>query len=70
LQHFQFFRFGLSLSIPLFSVLQIQPIPTEESLQQKLQDKTNWDAYKSMTVSNFIVVKKQLHEHGLDALFL
>ncbi|XP_045203529.2 cyclic nucleotide-binding domain-containing protein 2-like isoform X2 [Mercenaria mercenaria] len=48
----------------------IQPIPSEESLQQKLQDQTNWDAYKSMTVSNCVVFKKQLHEHEVDALYL
>lgn len=48
----------------------IQPIPTEESLQQKLQDQTNWDAFKSMTVSNFIVAKKHLHDHeGESMLF-
>ncbi|WAQ98799.1 CNBD2-like protein, partial [Mya arenaria] len=48
----------------------IQPIPTEKSLQQKLQDQANWDAYKTMTVSNFIVLSRQLHEHQTESLFL
>lgn len=50
---------------PLF---QIQPIPTEASLQQKLQDKTNWEAFKTMTVTKFILYKKDLHDYA--ALYL
>ncbi|XP_022321379.2 uncharacterized protein LOC111123374 isoform X3 [Crassostrea virginica] len=36
----------------------LQPIPTEESLQQKLQDNTNWEAYKALTVVNHMVQHK------------
>lgn len=57
-------------TLQCFASLKIQPIPSEESLQQKLQDKANWDAYKSMTVSNFVVCRKQLHEHETEALYL
>lgn len=42
----------------------IQPIPTVESLQQKLQDKTNWDAFKTMTVTNFMLYVKDLHDYS------
>lgn len=37
---------------------QLQPIPSEESLQQKLQDNTNWEAYKALTVVNHMVQHK------------
>ncbi|OWF46625.1 Cyclic nucleotide-binding domain-containing protein 2 [Mizuhopecten yessoensis] len=37
----------------------LQPIPTEESLQQKLQDKTNWEAYKALTVVTHLLYKRQ-----------
>ncbi|KAK3099955.1 hypothetical protein FSP39_012490 [Pinctada imbricata] len=36
----------------------LQPIPTDESLQQKLQDKTNWEAYKAITVVNHMIHRK------------
>lgn len=36
----------------------LQPIPSEESLQQKLQDNTNWEAYKALTVVNHMVQHK------------
>ncbi|KAJ8297714.1 hypothetical protein KUTeg_024245 [Tegillarca granosa] len=39
-----------------------QPLPTEESLQQKLQDKTNWEAYKTMTVVKYISNKQAVYE--------
>ncbi|KAK3611132.1 hypothetical protein CHS0354_014877 [Potamilus streckersoni] len=45
----------------------IQPIPTEESLQQKLQDKTNWEAFKSKTVAQYFMYKRQLQDY--DSLF-
>ena len=47
-----------------FILFQIQPIPTEESLQQKLQDKTNWDAFKTMTITKFMLYKKDLHDYA------
>ncbi|XP_060078864.1 cyclic nucleotide-binding domain-containing protein 2-like [Ylistrum balloti] len=37
----------------------LQPIPSEESLQQKLQDKTNWEAYKALTVVSHLLYKRQ-----------
>ena len=49
---------------------QIQPIPSEESLQQKLQDQANWDAFKTMTVSNCVVLQKRQHEHDFDDLYI
>ncbi|XP_070552935.1 cyclic nucleotide-binding domain-containing protein 2-like isoform X3 [Ptychodera flava] len=33
--------------------LMLRPYPTESSLQQRLQDQTNWQAYKSMMLSTF-----------------
>ncbi|XP_062585589.1 cyclic nucleotide-binding domain-containing protein 2-like isoform X1 [Saccostrea cucullata] len=36
----------------------LQPIPSEESLQRKLQDSTNWEAYKALTVVNHKVHQK------------
>ncbi|XP_013419734.1 uncharacterized protein LOC106180321 [Lingula anatina] len=43
----------------------IQPYPSEESLQQKLQNRTNWDAFKTLTMKRYIAKKKLL-----DTLFL
>ncbi|XP_048775168.2 cyclic nucleotide-binding domain-containing protein 2-like isoform X2 [Ostrea edulis] len=40
----------------------LQPIPSEESLQRKLQDSTNWEAYKALTVVNHMVQQKTLHD--------
>lgn len=45
---------------------QLQPIPSEESLQQKLQDNTNWEAYKALTVVNHMVQHKA---HGDSQFF-
>lgn len=42
--------------------LQLQPIPSESSLQQKLQNKTNWEAYKAMTVVNHLLYRKHVHK--------
>lgn len=42
----------------------IQPIPTEASLQQKLQDKTNWDAFKTRTITSLMLYKKDLHDYA------
>lgn len=44
----------------------LQPIPSEESLQQKLQDNTNWEAYKALTVVNHMVQHKA---HGDSQFF-
>ncbi|KAK2146642.1 hypothetical protein LSH36_592g00048 [Paralvinella palmiformis] len=44
----------------------IQPYPTEESLQQKLQDMSNWEAFKTMTVTDYILFSKYVH----DTLYL
>jgi hypothetical protein len=48
-------------------MFQLQPLPSEDSLQQKLQDKTNWEAYKALTVIDQILYKRQLH--STDSLF-
>ncbi|XP_064636320.1 uncharacterized protein LOC135493189 isoform X2 [Lineus longissimus] len=40
----------------------VQPYPTEDHLQQKLQDQVNWEAYKAVTFQNEIVYKKKLHD--------
>ncbi|XP_071126077.1 cyclic nucleotide-binding domain-containing protein 2-like isoform X2 [Mytilus edulis] len=45
----------------------LQPLPSEESLQQKLQDKTNWEAYKALTVIDQILYKRQVQ--NTDSLF-
>ncbi|XP_052077495.1 cyclic nucleotide-binding domain-containing protein 2-like isoform X2 [Mytilus californianus] len=45
----------------------LQPLPSEESLQQKLQDKTNWEAYKALTVIDQILYKRQIQ--NTDSLF-
>lgn len=50
-------------------MLQIRPIPTEESLQKKLQDKTNWDAFKTLTLSKEVLHKKMLHDHHESLYF-
>ncbi|XP_069131070.1 cyclic nucleotide-binding domain-containing protein 2-like isoform X2 [Argopecten irradians] len=42
----------------------LQPIPSEESLQQKLQDKTNWEAYKALTVVTHLLCKRQEENNG------
>ncbi|XP_071125080.1 cyclic nucleotide-binding domain-containing protein 2-like isoform X1 [Mytilus edulis] len=36
----------------------IQPLPSEEHLQQKLQDTTNWLAYKTLTINNQVFNNK------------
>ncbi|CAH1777770.1 unnamed protein product [Owenia fusiformis] len=38
----------------------VQPYPTDDALQQKLQDQTNWDAYKSLTVNNIVAHHKYM----------
>ena len=37
---------------------------TKESLSQTLQDKTNWDAFKTMTITKFMLYKKDLHHYA------
>ncbi|XP_074650096.1 uncharacterized protein LOC141905196 isoform X2 [Tubulanus polymorphus] len=40
----------------------IQPYPTQESLQQKLQDQLNWEAYKLATVQKELIYNTKLQE--------
>ncbi|KAK3100723.1 hypothetical protein FSP39_024272 [Pinctada imbricata] len=51
----KFFRQYLSNEMAKKIRRTLRPIPTDESLQQKLQDKTNWEAYKSRTVENQVM---------------
>ena len=60
------FLFDQSLIIVERLSFQIQPYPTEESLQQKLQDMSNWEAFKTMTVTDYILFSKYVH----DTLYL
>ncbi|KAH3834909.1 cyclic nucleotide-binding domain-containing protein 2-like isoform X3 [Dreissena polymorpha] len=64
----KFFMKHLSDTLAKHLRRTIQPIPSEESLQQKLQDQANWNAFKTMTVNNFIVHRKQLHDHAQEVL--
>ena len=45
-----------------FYCFQLQPLPSEEHLQQKLQDTTNWQAYKTMTINKQKTYRKHINE--------
>ncbi|KAL5011779.1 hypothetical protein ScPMuIL_010330 [Solemya velum] len=57
----KFFRQHLSDQVAKRIRKTIRPIPTEESLQKKLQVKTNWEAFKTMTLSKEVLHRKMLH---------
>lgn len=44
--------------LTILSSLQIQPYPSDESLQKKLQNKTNWEAFKTMIVNDQVSYNK------------
>jgi hypothetical protein len=60
------FLIVLHILLYVLFMFQIQPYPTEESLQQKLQDMSNWDAFKTMTVTDHMLFNKYVH----DTLYL
>ncbi|XP_077984225.1 cyclic nucleotide-binding domain-containing protein 2-like isoform X3 [Glandiceps talaboti] len=41
--------------------LMLRPYPSENSLQQRLQDQTNWQAYKTMMLSTFGMQQETLY---------
>ena len=34
--------------------LQIPPYPSQDTLEQKMQDQANWDSYKTQTINNLL----------------
>ncbi|XP_066287696.1 cyclic nucleotide-binding domain-containing protein 2-like [Branchiostoma lanceolatum] len=47
-----------TVSINIVCDRGIQPYPSERSLQQKLQDKVNWEDFKTRTVQDFVASKE------------
>lgn len=45
-----------------FNMFQLQPYPEIENLQNKLQSKTNWDAYKTMMLNDHVLLTKYQHD--------
>lgn len=33
---------------------QIPPYPSQDTLEQKMQDQANWDSYKTQTINNLL----------------
>ncbi|XP_067661280.1 cyclic nucleotide-binding domain-containing protein 2-like [Haliotis asinina] len=58
----KFFLHHLSESTAKRMRRMIQPIPSDDSLQQKLQTKANWEAFKALTVTDYLVYRKHLQD--------
>ncbi|XP_071089026.1 uncharacterized protein [Haliotis cracherodii] len=58
----KFFLHHLSESTAKRMRRMIPPIPSDDSLQQKLQNKANWEAYKAWTVTDYLVYRKHLQD--------
>ena len=41
---------------------QVQPYPSDLTLETNLQNQTNWDAYKFMTVHSLVVNRMKLKQ--------
>ncbi|XP_078602728.1 uncharacterized protein LOC144876850 isoform X2 [Branchiostoma floridae x Branchiostoma japonicum] len=54
----KFFEKHLDLDIRRKIRSTIQPYPSERSLQQKLQDKVNWEEFKTRTVQDLVASKE------------
>ncbi|KAK6172958.1 hypothetical protein SNE40_016508 [Patella caerulea] len=58
----KFFLQHLSEDVAKIIRTKIRPLPTDCVLQQKLQTKTNWEAYKALTVADHIIYKQQVQQ--------
>ncbi|XP_050416967.1 cyclic nucleotide-binding domain-containing protein 2 isoform X2 [Patella vulgata] len=58
----KFFLQHLSEDVAKIIRTKIRPLPTDHVLQQKLQTKTNWEAYKALTVADHIIYKQQVQQ--------
>ncbi|XP_067661264.1 cyclic nucleotide-binding domain-containing protein 2-like [Haliotis asinina] len=57
----KFFRKHLSEDLAKRMRTEIQPFPSEDTLQRKLQTQTNWDAFRQMTVDDQVSYNRHLH---------
>ena len=44
----------LQFSIYYYFTAQIPPYPSQDTLEQKMQDQANWDSYKTQTINNLL----------------
>ncbi|KAK7480125.1 hypothetical protein BaRGS_00028609, partial [Batillaria attramentaria] len=61
----KFFRQHLTEEVAKKIRREIRPLPSEESLQEKLQTKTDWEAYRAMTVTDMVEFRKHIQDNLL-----
>ena len=58
----RFFHPSPQILIIFLFVFQLQPYPSDDSLQQRFQDQVNWDAFKTLCVQDHVVYNKYINE--------
>ena len=52
----------LHIFLHKLTYFQLQPYPSDESLQQRFQDQVNWDAFKTLCVKDHVVYNKYMND--------